>query len=174
MAERIYSSNVSVLSALTRKYSCMDFWSAPENQLTVTATAGDITLPNIVVAGLPSGLTVRRTLFIITIRAIRDSSGAINYINAASKTIRIKKSTGTWGEDDMVAITFANQSLYVAASSLEQGPVIIGAANISSVVDGNATYNVMSNQTERSDAIVAKGANLLLDDVQVGFRIHYS
>jgi len=164
----------SETGAIARKFPFMDFWSAPEDKLTVTATAADITFPDIAVAGLPAGLTVKKVALIFTCRAIKDTSGADNKVNAAGKTLRVKKSTGTWGVDDVVGITFDQNSLYCAASTKEAGPTIIGATDIKSEVDGNATYNVMSNQTQRSDAIVALGNNLELYDLQVGLRIFYA
>lgn len=169
------SDDLGVLSDdVARKFSFIDFWSDPENNLTVTNSAADIAFPNIAVAGLPSGLTIKRIVLMLTIRAMLDTSGADNYINAASKTLRIKKSTGAWGTDDIIAITFANQSLYTVASTKEPGPVIVGDTDLSSVVDGNATYNVQSDQTNRSDAIVALGADLELYDIQVGLRVFYA
>jgi hypothetical protein len=164
----------TVLADLARKFSFIDFWSSPEDNLTVTNSAADITFPNIVISGLPSGLTIQRIVLILSIRAIFDTSGSDNYIDAASKTLRIKKSTGTWGTDDIVAITFAQNSLYCVADSKESGPVLIGDTDLSSVVDGDATYNVMSNETERGDAIVVAGADLELYDIQVGLRVFYS
>ncbi len=164
----------SETGAIARKFPFMDFWSAPEDKFTVAAAAADITFTDITVAGLPAGLTVKKAALIFTCRAIKDTSGADNKVNAVNKTLRVKKSTGTWGVDDVVGITFAQNSLYCAASTKEAGPTIIGAADIKSAVDGNATYNVMSNQTQRADAIIALGNSLELYDVQVGLRIFYS
>lgn len=165
---------LAIQTALGRKFSLVDSWSAPADKITVVVGPADTTFPDIVVSGLPAGLTIQKVVLILTIRAIFDTSAADNYINAASKTLRIKKSTGAWGTDDIIAITFAQNSLYTLASTKEPGPVIIGTADLSSVVDDNATYNVMSNQTQRSDAIVAAGANLELYDIQVGLRVFYS
>ena len=164
----------SETGAIARKFPFMDFWSAPEDKLTITATAADITFPDIAVAGLPAGFTVKKVALIFTCRAIKDTSGADNKVNAAGKTLRVKKSTGAWGVDDVVGITFDQNSLYCAASTKEAGPTIIGAVDIKSVADGNATYNVMSNQTQRADTVVALGNNLELYDIQVGLRIFYA
>lgn len=159
---------------LDRKYPFMDFWSAPEDKLTVTDTAGNISFPNIVVSGLPSGLTIRRVVLIMTCRALEEDSGSDNYVNAASKTIRVKVSTGAWLGESIVAITFAQNSLYCKASSKEAGPVIVGDADIKSVVTGNGTYNVMSNHDDTADAVVVLAASMYLYDVQVGLRVFYS
>jgi len=164
----------AIQTALGRKFSLLDFWSAPSDKITVVVGPADTTFPDIVVAGLPTGLTIQKVVLILAVRAINDTSEADNYINAANKTLRIKVSTGTWGVNDIVAITFAQNSLYCKASMKEPGPVMIGSANLSSMVNANATYNVMSNQTARGDGIVAKGNNLELYDVQVGVRVFYS
>jgi hypothetical protein len=164
----------TIQAALGRKFSLVDFWSLPTNKITIASAADDLDFPDIVVSGLPTGFTAQRVVLILAVRALNDTSGADNYINAANKTLRIKKSTGIWGTDDVAGITFANQSFYCRASSKEPGPVIVGATDIKSNVDGNATYNVMSNQTQRGDAILALANNLELYDIQVGIRVFYS
>lgn len=156
------------------KYTFLDFWSSPMANITITSTPTDLTFPSVVVSELPSGLTIRRVALILTSRAIYDSSGADNYINAASKTLRIKKSTGVWGTDDIVGITFALNSLYTIGTYKEAGPVIIGSSDIKAVVTGDGTYNVMSNQTSWGDALVSLGNSLELYDIQTGLRIFYS
>lgn len=164
----------SLLEAeLEKKYSFMDFWSAPEDKLTVTDTAADEVFPDIEVSGLPSGHTLKRVVLIMTCRAIEEDSASDNYINAASKTLRIMKDSGAWGTNDVVGITFSNASLYCKASSKETGPVIIGAHDVKGEVDGNGTYHVQSNQTNRSDAIVVLAASMYLYDVQVGVRVFF-
>ncbi len=158
---------------LAKKYSFVDFWSAPEDKITVSNVAADKPFPDIVVSGLPVGAVLKRVVLIFTCRVINDTSGAANYINAANKTLRIKKSTGAWGSDDVAGITFDQNSLYCAGSSKEAGPAIIGSGDVKSEVDGDATYNVRSDQTTRSDAIVALAANLEIYDVQVGLRVWF-
>ncbi len=165
----------AIQTALGRKFSLIDFWSAPTDKVVVVnAPVVDIPFPDIVVAGLPAGLTIQRVVLIMTVRALNDTSGANNFINAANKRLRIKTAAGAWGTNDIVAITFAINSLYVKAGAKEAGPVIIGSADLSALVTGNATYNVRSDQTTRGDAIVAQGNNLELYDVQVGLRVFYS
>ncbi len=163
----------SETGAIVRKYPFMDFWSAPDDKLVITSAAADLSFPNIVVAGLPAGFTLKRVVLILTCRALKDTSGSDNKINAAGKTLRIKKSTGAWGVDDVAGITFDQNSLYCVASAKEAGPTIIGSADIKGAVDNNATYNIMSNQTNRGDAVAALGNNLELYDVQVGLRIWF-
>ena len=168
------ATSLTIQTALGRKFSLVDFWGSPADKITIAAAAGDLTFPDIVVSGLPTGFAVQRAVLILTVRAINNTSAADNYIDAANKTLRIKPAVGAWGTDDIVAITFANQSLYCKANQKEPGPVIIGSADLTSVVNANGTYNIMSNQTDRGDAISALADNLELYDVQVGLRVFYS
>lgn len=170
---QIVTDVTQLLADLGRKYPFMDFWSAPEDMITVDSSAADIPFPDIVVSGLPSGLTIRRVALILICRAIRDTSAAANYINAAGKTLRVMKSGGNWATQSIVGITFANGSLYCAASSKEPGLPIVGV-DIKSIVDGNATYNVRSEQSNHGEGVVSLGDDLELYDVQVGLRVFYS
>ena len=80
---------------LARKYPFLDFWSHPAaDKISVTSTAADIAFPSIVVDTLPSGLTLVRVVFILSIANLKDTSGADNYINAAGKSIRIMLTGG--------------------------------------------------------------------------------
>ena len=160
-------------ASLANKYSFMDFWSAPEDKLTLAAAAADLAFPDILVSGLPATATLRRVVLMMTCRALFDTSGAANYIDAASKTLRVKKSTGAWGTDDLIAITFSVNSLYCVASAKEAGPVVIGAHDVKIEVDGDATYNIRSDQSVRGDAISVLADSLELYDVQVGLRVFF-
>jgi len=141
--------------------------------VTVPAVAADLDFPNVVVAGIPTGATILKAIPILHIARFVDSSAGENKINAASKTLRVKKSSGAWGTDDIVAFTFDQNGFLTAASAGRGGVTLIGA-DVKSEVDGNATYNFRSEETNRSDAIVAAGASLLLYDVQLTFRIEFS
>lgn len=158
---------------LGRKYPWMDFWSIEADKITIPGTAADLDFPDVVVSGLPSGATLKRVVAILTIRALLDTSTADNYIDAASKTLRVKKSTGAWGTDDLVAITFDENGLYCVASTKESGTALVGSHDVKGEVDGDATYNFRSEETNRSDAISALADNLELYDVQVGLRVFY-
>lgn len=163
------------IAAIARKYPFLDFWSSPTDKVTIPISTGplDIAFPNIIVSGLPALLTIRKVALVLAVRALNDTSGANNYINAAAKTLRIKKSGSAWAAA-IVGITFAINSLYCKASIKEAGPVIIGSADLSSVVTVDDTYNVRGDQSVWHDAPVAAGADLELYDVQVGLRVYYS
>jgi len=169
----------SVLTGiLDRKYPFMDFWSLPVDKIQVPGTAADLTFPSVVVLGLPGTATLVRVVVILTIRAILDTSASANYIDEASKTLRVMKSDGTWGTNDVVGITFDQNSLYCVASTKEAGPTIIGSHDVKGEVDGDATYIFISMETlplvsPRADAISAVADHLELYDVQVGLRVFY-
>jgi len=163
----------SETGGIARKFPFMDFWSVPADRITITNVAADLTFPDIVVAALPSGLAIKKVILVLSARALNNTNAADNYINGTNKTIRIKKSTGAWGVDDVVGIAFPNQGLYCKASAKEAGPVIIGDTDLSALVNANGSYNVASRQTVSGDALVAFGASLELYDIQVGLRIFW-
>ena len=150
----------------------IDFWSIPDDLITIAAVAADLDFPNVVVESLPYGFSIIRVIPMLKIKALNDTSGADNKINAASKTIRVKVSTGAWGTNDIIAIDFTNGQWYTVASTKEGGDVMVGDNDIKSVVTGNGTYNFRSEQTNRADAILALGASLELYEVQVGARVY--
>lgn len=160
---------------LERKYPFLDFWSAPEDKITVAGAAANLDFPNVVVSGFPATATIKRVVVILTIRALLDTSAADNYIDQAAKTLRVKKSTANWATGSLVGITFAQNSLYCVASAKEAGPVIIGSHDVKGTpgVDGDATYNFRSEETSHGEAISALANDLELYDVQVGLRVFY-
>jgi hypothetical protein len=170
---QVENALTEVQNILSRKVSFLDNWSPPANKITISDVGADLTFPDIVVAALPSDLTIKKVVLILSVRALADISAADNYINGAAKTLRIKKASGAWGVDDVVGITFPNQGLYCKASAKEAGPVIIGDTDLSALVNANGIYNVASRQTVSGDALVAFGASLELYDIQVGLRIFW-
>ncbi|MBC8477476.1 MAG: hypothetical protein H8D49_03950 [Dehalococcoidia bacterium] len=170
---QVENALTEVQNTLARGVSFLDNWSAPANKITISEVAADLAFPDIVVAALPSGLTIKKVVLVLSVRALVDISAADNYINGADKTLRIKNSSGAWGVDDMVGMTFPNQGLYCKASGKEAGPVIIGDTDLSALVNANGSYNVASRQTVSGDALVAFGASLELYDIQVGLRIFW-
>ncbi len=152
------------------------FWSEVQPSVVIPAVAADLDFPNVVIpaSAIPAGATTTFVNAILKWRKQVDSSGSTNAIKGASKTIRVKKSTGAWGTDDVIAIDVPDNTLSTDASSTEGGDMIVGDNNVSSVVDAvNATYNFRSEETNRSDAILVDGASLTLVDVQVGIQIRW-
>lgn len=172
LLEAAIAPKASQTEAAKSRAFFMDFWGDPIDIITVPAVAADLSFPDVVVAALPTDLSIIRVVAMLKVRSIKDTSAADNKINAASKTLRVKKSTGAWGTDDIVAINFTNGQWYTVASTKEGGDVMVGDNDLSSEVDGNATYNFRSEQTNRADAIVALAASLVLYDVQTGIRVY--
>jgi len=151
-----------------------DFWSDVDDKIEIDGAAADLDFPSVVVSGLPAGFTLVRVTAMLKYSHRKDTSAADNYMDQASKTIRVKKSTGSWGTDDVVAIDMPQNSLYTTKSTKEGGDLIVGDNDVKSEVDGDATYNFRSEQTNRSDAISALADHLELYDVQMGIRIEYA
>jgi len=154
---------------LARKISCMTFLSVIDDVIDLPAAATDTNLPDVVISGLPAGATLDKVLVFLIVRAIENTNaGGINAIEGA-QNIRIKKSTGAWGVDDIIAIPLTDNMWSVAASTREFGDVIGGddAHDVKSEVDGNATYNLRFE-----DANVDLDF-LRLNDVQVLIKVWY-
>lgn len=129
---------------IDRKVSPMSFLSVIDNVIDLPATAADTDLPNVVISGIPSGATLTKVLVFVIIRAIENTSATGANAIQGAQNIRIKKSTGAWGTDDIIAIPLTDNMWTVAASTREFGDVIGGddAHDVKSEVDGNATYNL--------------------------------
>lgn len=172
---RLTAARAGYMDALNRQRPDMVFASgggfAP---IAIPAVAADLTFPNVVVENLPSGLSIARADVVLVIGALFDTSASENQVAAASKTLRIKPSAGAYGTDDIVALTFIQNALQVDGDAYRGGPVLFGATDVKSVVTGNGTYNFASEETNRSDAVVATGASLELLDVSVVIRVWFN
>jgi len=149
--------------------------------LAFSNVAGDKDFPNIVFPAdfVPTNATIKRARLGIRYRDRRDTSAAINRINAAGKTIRVKLSTGAWGTNDIVAITMALNDWYTAAAGVESGGLIMGSVDIKSIIStpaiiNGATLNVRSEQTNRGEGITVTGASLTLYGVDSYAYVEYS
>lgn len=154
---------------LDKRMHCMTFLSVIDDVIDLPAAAADTALPDVVISGLPAGFTLDKVLVFLIVRAIQNTNaGGANAIEGA-QNIRIKKSTGAWGADDIIAIPLTDNMWTVAASTREFGDVIGGddAHDVKSEVDGNATYNLrFENANVDLDF-------LRLNDVQVMIKVWY-
>ena len=142
------------------------FWSEGDDVIDLPAVAADVDLPDVVVSGLPSGLTITKVEALLKVRVLENTNaGGPNAIQGA-QAIRIKKSTGTWGIDDIVAINLPDNLWTLAASTREAGDVLIGG-DLKSEVDGDGTYNL------RFENALVDLASLRLNDVLVGLRFFF-
>jgi hypothetical protein len=148
----------------SRQLFSMDFWSVPQEEVALTAGAGDKALPDVTIANLPAGATIVRAFAMFKFRMVENTNGAANKLNGAQE-IQVRDDTPSAWID---AINFVDDQFSIAATTREGGDVIIGAINLSATVDGNDTYNF------QWDEAIADLANIQFNDVQVGLRIWYS
>ncbi|KKL04116.1 hypothetical protein LCGC14_2619320 [marine sediment metagenome] len=146
-----------------------DFWSDVQALVTITATAQDLSLPSVVVAGLPAGATVARAIAIFKYRAAQDTSGSANNLDDGGGTttpaIQVRADTpGTYID----AINVVDGMVQVVASTRDSGDVWMGDNDVKSEVDENDTYEFQFDDAE------AEGGNLLLRDVQCGLRVYFT
>ena len=138
------------------------------------AVAADLDFPSVVIADLPAGLTIARADLVLVIWALFDTSAAENQIDLAAKTIRVKASGGSWGTDDIVALTFALNALQTNGDAYRGGPVLFGGINISGKVVGNGTYNFRSEETNAGEGLTVTGASLEALDVSTIIRVWFN
>lgn len=157
-----------VEAEIQKAITSLDFWSNLDDVIDLPAAAADTDLPDVVVAGLPSGISLVRVVPILKVRAIENTNaGGTNAIDGA-QAIRVKKSTGTWGVDDLAGIDLPDNLWLVAASTREAGDVLIGDNDVKAEVDGNATYNL------RFENAAVDYDYLRLNDVLVGLRFFFT
>lgn len=146
--------------------SMISFKSLLSPTITLSSISADVNLLNIIISNVPAN-TVPVNVFVnVRVRALNNTNVGANAINVAS-AVRIKKSTGAWGVDDIVAITIPDNALSCAASTKEGGLPLLSSINVSSEVDGNATYNL------RFEDIKVDGDNLELIDVIAEIEYYY-
>lgn len=142
----------------------LDFWSTPQEEVAVTNVAGDKSLPDVTVAGLPSGATIVRAICMFKFRMIEETSSGVNKLDGAQE-IQVRDDTpGSWAD----CINFVDDQFTLAADAREGGDVVMGAIDVSGTVDGNDTYNF------QWDEAVADADGINFNDVQVGIRIWFS
>ena len=154
----------ALLASRNRELYSVDYWSIPKLSVVIPSVAADQTLPDVVVADLPAGITVVKATAIFKARSI-SNAGAANKLSGAQQ-IQIQAG-GAGGFVD--AIDFVDDQFTVAAAAVDApGDVVIGLINVVAKVTGNATYNF------QWDEAVADVANLTFNDVQIGLRVWYS
>jgi len=154
---------------LDKSMHCMIFLSVIDDVIDLPAAAADTNLPDVVISGLPAGATLDKVLVFVIIRAIENTSASGANAIQGAQNIRVKKSTGAWGVDDIIAIPLTDNMWTVAASTREFGDVIGGddSHDVKSEVDGDGTYNLRFE-----DADVDYNY-LRLNDVQVLIKVWY-
>lgn len=163
--------NTNLAADFDRHVTWIDCWSDETARVQITGVSSDVNLPDVIVPTLPTGATIWKVVILFKSHTLKDTSTLDNAINTAS-AIRIKKSTGIWGVDDIVAYDIPDNAWAVDVSEATEktGPCFVGNINnddLSSEVDAAATYNL------RFENIQADGANLELEGVAVGLRVYF-
>lgn len=155
--------------------------SARKASIAFSGVAGDKDFANVVFPAdfVPTTVTIIRAYLWVYFRSMKDSSGAGNAINGASKAIRVKVSTGAWGTDDIIAMIMPDNGWDCDADARGSGGFMLGATDIKSIMStptlmNGKTINVRSEETNRSDAIVVDGASLTLYDVDSYIYVEYT
>jgi len=160
---------------VTQNVSLMTFASAPSAIIVIPGTGADLDFPNVAVAGIPSGATLLRVDMALVIGGLFDTSASENQIKTGtSDELRVKKSSGAWGTDDITCLDFTALSLQCKASEYRGGCVLFGALDIKGEVDANATYNFRSEETERTKGVESTGGGLELLDVTTLVRVWFN
>jgi hypothetical protein len=154
----------SLLIGKTRQLFNIDFWSVPDDYIAVSNVASDITLPSVVVAGLPSGAVIERAIAVFKCRAVEETSAGVNALDGAQEIQVRDDSPSAWID----AINLIADMFLLGASAREGGDVLIGAIDVSGTVDGNDTYEFQWAQA-LSDA-----DGITFYDLQTGLKIWYS
>lgn len=176
---RLSEARAGYLDAISRDRPDMIFWSTTGIAIIVLPAVGgvtDIDFPSVPVDTLPSGITIAKADWLGLVADLFDTSAAENQVAAAGKTVRVKKSTGGWATpaDQMVAYTFLQNGLQVDGDGHRAGPILGGGIDIKAIVDGNATYNFRSEQTNNSEGVYVTGASLELLDVSSIIRVWFN
>lgn len=159
---------VKTFQASQRAVHSMTFWSDQDDEITLTTTAtDDFALPNITIAGLPTGITLLRVIAILKIALFRDTSTANNAINGAT-ALQVDADVAYGSLVSAITIPDNSWKIVVATSSDRGGDVMIGNIDVKAEITGNGTFYA------RLENIACDGNNLLLEDVQWGLQIYFT
>jgi len=144
----------------------MDFWgdTIEELQLTSVLQANlALTGADVVIAGLPAGVTLTRVVVMFMWRALENTNVAANKLNGVQH-IEVNFNGGAFID----AINWADDLFGVADRTREMGSAILGSIDVKATVTGNGTC------TFRIDAARADQDNLNFNDYQVGIRVFFT
>ena len=164
IAAYIDAEIATIITSQGRQLLTMDFWSEPQEELLINATAGDKTLPTVTVAELPAGATIVRAIAMFKFRMVENIYAGANAINVAQHIQVQDDSPGTWRD----AISIADNLFNFSAAVREGGDVLIGDHDIAVEVDGNDGYHFQWTLAD------ADQISINFNDIQVGLRIWYS
>ena len=175
---RLSAARAGYMDALNRDRPNMLFPSASLAIVVIPGTGADLAFPDVVVAGLPSGITIAKADLVLVIGGLFDTSSAENQIKAATTDqIFVKKAADAWSDGSpkvIAALTFTALGLQVDADAYRGGPVLFGATDIKGVVTVDGTYNFRSDETTETKGVEATGASLELLDVTAVIRVWFN
>jgi hypothetical protein len=145
----------------------MDFWSENTPEIALTTTKASYNLPNCVVAGLPSGITIIRVVAFLKIALIKDTSGSNNAVNGVA-SLKVDSSPSYDSLVTAIDIPDNSWAVDVSAGTERGGDVMVGDNDIKSEVTGNGTY-----YGQLAD-IACDGNNLKLKDIAWGLRVFFT
>lgn len=143
----------------------IDFWSIAAQSLAFSTIATDVDLADIVVAGLPTGFIIDRVNLMMSVGCISISTSD-NGLNG-TQNISVKLSTGTFGVDDVIGMSFTTNAWRLKSSGYHISSFVIGNADLKSEVTGEGTYNVRWNDADWQDGTAS------FNPISFGLRIFF-
>lgn len=175
---RLTAARAGYMDALNRDRPNMIFPSASLAIVVIPGTGADLAFPDVVVAGLPSGITIAKADLVLVIGGLFDTSSAENQIKVGTTDqIFVKKAADAWSDGSpkvIPALTFTALGLQVDADAYRGGPVLFGATDIKGVVTVDGTYNFRSDETNETKGVEATGGTLELLDVTAVIRVWFN
>lgn len=163
---------------INRDRPSMIFPSASQAIVVIPGAGADLDFPSVVVAGLPSGLSIKRVDFVLVIGGLLDTSSAENQIKTGTADkIFVKKSGDAWADGTpkvISALTFTQLGLQVDADAYRGGAVLFGATDIKGVVTADGTYNFRSEETNEGKGVEATAGTIELLDVSSVIRVWFN
>ena len=150
------------LLAKSQVITSIDLWSAYTSQIVLWSSAEDISLPSIIIAGLPDGAIIIRAVMMLKYRTIENTSENGNNISGGQNIQAQKAVDGSW----ITGIALEGDECSVPATTRETGDVMMGTDDISGQVPVNgAEMNFQWTEGQAADD------GLYFNDIQVGLRI---
>ena len=178
LESRLTTARTGYMDALNRDRPSMLFPSASLAIAVIPAVGADLDFSNVVVAGLPGGITIAKADLVLIIGGLFDTSSAENQIKTGTTDkIFVKKSGDAWADGApkvIAALTFTQLGLQVDADAYRGGPVLFGAIDIKGVVTVDGTYNFRSEETNEGKGVEATGGTLELLDVTAVIRVWFN
>jgi flagellin-like hook-associated protein FlgL len=148
----------------------MDFWSAPQEAAQIDGAGVTVSLPAVMIEGLPDGATILRAVAMLKFRMVENTNAAANGLDGetvagTSQVIQVRDDTpGAWGN----AIAFVDGQFSLKGEVRESGDVCIGSINIDSIVVVNDIYEFQWLLGKADQDFIN------FNDIQTGIRVWYS